>query len=48
MKEYLAEFTSDKAFGDEGYLADRGLIPMDAAEREAVRNAAMNLSPLSM
>ncbi|KZC98886.1 MULTISPECIES: PstS family phosphate ABC transporter substrate-binding protein [Thalassospira] len=48
IKEYLAEFTADKAWGEEGYLADRGLIPMDAAEREAVRNAAMNLSPLSM
>lgn len=48
IQEYLAEFTSEKAFGEEGYLADRGLIPMGAAEREAVRNAAMNLSPLSM
>ena len=48
IKEYLTEFTSDKAFGDEGYLADRGLIPMDASEREAVRNAALNLAPLSM
>ncbi|PKR59853.1 PstS family phosphate ABC transporter substrate-binding protein [Thalassospira lohafexi] len=48
IEEYLAEFTADKAWGDEGYLADRGLIPMDAKERETVRNAAMNLSPLSM
>ncbi|MEQ8389376.1 MAG: PstS family phosphate ABC transporter substrate-binding protein [Thalassospira sp.] len=48
IQEYLTEFTADKAWGDEGYLADRGLIPMDAAEREAVRNAAANLAPLSM
>ncbi|WP_430474084.1 PstS family phosphate ABC transporter substrate-binding protein [Thalassospira lucentensis] len=48
IQEYLAEFTADKAWGDEGYLADRGLIPMGAAEREAVRNAAANLAPLSM
>lgn len=48
IEEYLAQFTADKAWGEEGYLADRGLIPMSAAEREAVRNAAMNLAPLSM
>ncbi|WP_404422705.1 PstS family phosphate ABC transporter substrate-binding protein [Thalassospira australica] len=48
IKEYLTEFTADKAWGGEGYLADRGLIPMDASEREAVRNAALNLAPLSM
>ena len=48
IQEYLSEFTADKAWGDEGYLADRGLIPMSAADREAVRNAAANLSPLSM
>ena len=33
MADYLAEFTSHKAWGDEGYLADKGLIPMPAAER---------------
>ncbi|MFH1803746.1 MAG: PstS family phosphate ABC transporter substrate-binding protein [Pseudomonadota bacterium] len=48
IMEYVSEFTSEKAWGDEGYLADRGLIPMPTAEREAVRNAAMNMSPLSM
>ncbi|OSQ49159.1 PstS family phosphate ABC transporter substrate-binding protein [Thalassospira alkalitolerans] len=48
IKEYVSEFTSDKAWGEEGYLADRGLIPMDAAERKAVHDAAMNLAPLSM
>jgi phosphate transport system substrate-binding protein len=36
MREYLAEFTSEAAWGDFGYLSDRGLIPMDAAERRAV------------
>ncbi len=33
MKEYLSEFTSEKAWGDEGYLGDRGLIPMPNEER---------------
>ena len=33
IKEYLAEFTSAKAWGEDGYLADKGLIPMPEAER---------------
>lgn len=48
IMEYVTEFTSEKAWSDEGYLADRGLIPMGAEERESVRNAAMNQTPLSM
>ena len=48
IKEYVAEFTSDKAWGPEGYLADRGLIPLPPAERKNVRSAATSLSNLSM
>ncbi|MCW8903724.1 PstS family phosphate ABC transporter substrate-binding protein [Sedimenticola sp.] len=33
IAEYLAEFTSDKAWGDEGYLVDKGMIPMPKQER---------------
>ncbi len=36
MKEYLAEFISKKAMGDEGYLAERGLIPLPKDEYAAV------------
>ncbi len=36
IEEYVAEFTSDKAWGDEGYLTDRGMIPMPPEEREGV------------
>jgi phosphate transport system substrate-binding protein len=43
MKEYIAEFTSEKAWGPEGYLADKGLIAMPEEEREAVRAAATSL-----
>ena len=46
MKEYLAEFTSEKAWGDEGYLADRGLIPMPKAERAKYAKIAKNLTPM--
>lgn len=34
MKGYLAEFSSEKAWGEEGYLADKGMIPMPEAERK--------------
>ncbi len=44
IKEYLAEFTSEKAWGPEGYLADKGLVPMPDAEREQYRADAANLT----
>ncbi|MFO7987924.1 MAG: PstS family phosphate ABC transporter substrate-binding protein [Thermodesulfobacteriota bacterium] len=47
IREYLAEFTSEKAWGDEGYLTDKGLIPMPPAERKQFRQAVENLTPLS-
>ena len=33
MEEFIAEYTSDAAWGAEGYLADKGLIPLPDAER---------------
>ncbi|MGH8531907.1 MAG: PstS family phosphate ABC transporter substrate-binding protein [Gammaproteobacteria bacterium] len=48
MKEYLAEFTSDKAWGDEGYLADKGLIPMPAEERTQVAADVKSMKTLSL
>ena len=48
MKAYLAEFTSEKAWGDEGYLADKGLIPMPEKEREKYRDVVKNLVPLKL
>jgi phosphate transport system substrate-binding protein len=46
IKEYVAEFTSDKAWGDEGYLADKGLIPLPTAERKSVAAAANDLKTM--
>ncbi len=48
IAEYVAEFTSEKASGEEGYLTDKGLIPLPAAERKTVRSGAMKLAPLTM
>ncbi len=36
IAEFLEEFTSEKAWGNEGYLSDKGLIPMPDAERKQV------------
>jgi phosphate transport system substrate-binding protein len=33
MAEFLAEFTSEDAWGEDGYLADKGLIPLTEEER---------------
>ena len=46
ITEYLAEFTSEKSWGDEGYLADKGMIPMPAEEREKFAKDVKNLTPL--
>ena len=46
MKEFIAEYVSDKAMGDEGYLANKGLIPLPADQRKQVMTDAKNLKPL--
>ncbi len=43
MMEYLKTFTSEQAWGAEGYLADKGLIPMPDDERKRIRKDARNL-----
>lgn len=48
IQEYAIEFTSDKAMGEDGYLTERGLIPLDDEERKAVQTAVRSLKPLEM
>jgi len=48
MREYIAEFTSERAIGDEGYVTEKGLIPEPKAEREKSRADAAKLVPLSI
>lgn len=47
IREFIAEFTSQKAMGEEGYLSDRGLVPLPPAEYKAVagRVAALEVMP---
>jgi phosphate transport system substrate-binding protein len=48
VKEFVAEFTSEKAWGDEGYLVEKGLIPLPSADRKAMHDSANGLASLSM
>ncbi|MEO1687177.1 MAG: PstS family phosphate ABC transporter substrate-binding protein [Pseudomonadota bacterium] len=47
MMEYVAEFISDGAAGDEGYLADKGLIPLPAADFAAQTADVMALKNMT-
>lgn len=46
LEEFLSEFLSDKAMGDFGYLAEKGLIPLPTSELAQVQNTAENLVAL--
>jgi len=48
MKGFLAEFTSEKAWGDEGYLTDKGMIPMPKEERQMFRENVASLKTMDM
>ena len=48
LKEYMAEFTNEGAMGEDGYLADRGLIPLPEDEYEEVVQTVKTLDPLNL
>jgi phosphate transport system substrate-binding protein len=48
LRGFLREFTSERAWGDEGYLSDRGLIPMPDDERSEVAANVRDLRPLTL
>jgi len=48
IEGYVAEFVAEGTWGDEGYLSDKGLIPLPASDREAGAASATALTPLSM
>jgi phosphate transport system substrate-binding protein len=48
IPEYLAEFTSAKAWGPEGYLASKGMIPLSDAERSTVQQTVATLEPMKL
>jgi phosphate transport system substrate-binding protein len=48
IKEFLSEFVSEKAWGPDGYLVDKGLIPLSDEERSAWREKVKALATVSM
>ena len=48
IEEFLAELTSEAAWGDFGYLSDRGLIPLPQTERRSVLESVQGLQNVSL
>jgi phosphate transport system substrate-binding protein len=47
LQKFLYEFTSEHAIGPDGYLAQKGFIPLDDQGRNSARDAALSLAPIS-
>jgi phosphate transport system substrate-binding protein len=47
IRQYLREFTSDKAWGPDGYLSEKGMIPMPDDERTKFSSDGKNLNTFS-
>jgi phosphate transport system substrate-binding protein len=48
ITDFIAEYVSEKALGEEGYLADKGLIPPLKSEIGKIRDDAKALKPLKL
>jgi len=48
IQEYLKEFTSEKSWGPDGYLSERGLIPMPDTEREKFKSDVASMNTLTL
>jgi len=48
LREFLRELTSERAWGDDGYLANRGLIPMPEDERREIADRVLTLAPMNV
>lgn len=47
MKEFIAEYISNGTWGDDGYLVEKGLIPLPAKERTMMTKAIEGAIPLN-
>jgi phosphate transport system substrate-binding protein len=47
LGDFIKAFTDEGAWGDEGYLIDKGLIPLPQAERMKVAAAARSMTPMT-
>jgi len=48
IKEFVTEFTSEKSWGIDGYLVDKGLIPLPDKDRAMIMKSSRGLEMLSM
>ena len=46
IREFIKEFTSEDTWGPDGYLEERGIIPMPESERELFKKNAQEIIPL--
>lgn len=47
IQEYVAEFMAKSTSGDDGYLVEKGLIPLPAADHEKMAASAAALAPMT-
>ena len=47
MAEFVAEYVSDKAIGEDGYLADKGLVTLPGEEADKTRAVAKDMTVLT-
>lgn len=48
MAEFMMAFASEETWGNDGYLIDKGMIPMPQEERQKFASAVNNRTPLVM
>ncbi len=47
IEEFVAEFTNEDTWGEDGYLADKGLIPLPDSDRESIAASAQAMVPMA-
>ena len=47
IEDYVTGFTSEEAWGPTGYLAEKGLIPLEEQKRESMQQQARNFEPMT-
>lgn len=47
IKEFIAEYVSEGAMGEDGYLADKGLVPVAADKLPEIAKNAIALTPMT-
>ncbi len=48
IAEYIAEFTDEDTWGEDGYLTEKGLIPLGEDQREAMGESARSLKQMTV